>query len=163
VWGYAGITLGRDVRRAGSSEYDASYGQGGALSLELGYRFHQDTRLLLRFRASARAPTTIVSSGFEWQPLQSLGDPGELSGTPENLPGPINGARLPGYARLDLGIRRSWRIPGLGSTALLTTGISVTNLLDRENVLALVAGADGSVGIVRAVPRSLALEVGWQF
>jgi hypothetical protein len=163
VWGYAGITLGRDVRRAGSTAYDASYGQGGALSLELGYRFHQDTRLLLRFRASARAPTTIVSSGFEWQPLQSLGDPGELSGTPENLPGPINGARLPGYARLDLGIRRSWRIPGLGSTALLTTGISVTNLQDRENVLALVGRADGSVGIVRAAPRSLALEVGWQF
>jgi hypothetical protein len=161
--GRASLTTGRDVRTAGAMRYDASYGHGTSVTVDLGYRFLQDTRLLARFRGGAGQPTSIVAPGFEWRPVQPLGESGELDGTPENLPGAVNGARLPGYARFDLGVRRSWRVPGFGNTPFLTTAFSVANVLGRENVLGLVARPDGGLRVIRGVPRALALEIGWRF
>jgi hypothetical protein len=157
------VTVGHDIRTAGTTRYDASYGHGSSLSLDLGYRFLQDTRLLLRFHGGSPQPSSIVGPGFEWRPTQSFGEQGEIAGTPENLAGAVNSARLPQYARLDVGLRRSWRIPQLGSSTRLTTSVSVTNLTGRENVLGLVARPDGSVGAIAGSPRALAVEVGWQF
>jgi hypothetical protein len=161
--GRASLTIARDERTAGATHYDASYGQGTSVKLDLGYRFLKDTRLLARFRGGAGQPTSIVAPGFEWRPVQPLGEAGELDGTPENLPGAVNGARLPGYARFDLGVRRSWRVPGFGNTPFLTTALSVANVLGRENVLGLVARPDGGLRVIRGVSRALALEIGWRF
>ena len=161
--GGASLTIARDVRTAGATRYDASYGHGTSVTANLGYRLLQDTRLLARFRGGARQPTSIVAPGFEWQPPQSLGEAGELAGTPENLPGGVNGARLPGYQRLDLGVSRAWHLSGFGSGTILTTALSVANVLGRENALGLVASPGGGVRVIQGVPRALALEVGWRF
>ncbi len=163
VSGRTSVTIGSDIRTAGATRYNASYGRGSSLSLDLGYRFMEDTRLLLRFRGGGPQPSSIIGPGFEWRPTQSFGEQGEIAGTPENLGGAVNGARLPRYARLDLGVRRAWRIPQLGGGTRLTTSVSVTNLLGRENILGLVARPDGSVGAIAGSPRALAVEVGWQF
>jgi hypothetical protein len=163
LWGHAGLTLARNTETAGSQRYAGSYGQGTSLRVDLGYRFPGDTRMLLRFSGGAGEPTSAIASGFEWQPLTSFGDAGELSGTPLNMPGSVNASRLADYARLDLGVRRSWRIPGFGSATLLTTSLSVTNVLGRANVLGLVSRPDGGLGVIRGVPRGLSLEVGWRF
>ena len=159
----ASVTIAGDLRTAGATHYDASYGRGTSVTADLGYRFLQDTRLLARFRAGARQPASIVAPGFEWQPLQSLGNAGELAGTPENLPGAVNGARLPAYQRVDLGVSRSWHLPGFGNGTILTSALSVANVLGHENALSLVASPDGSFRVIRGVPRALALEVGWRF
>jgi hypothetical protein len=161
--GRASLTTGRNWRTAGATRYDASYGHGTSVRVDLGYRFLEDTRLLARYWGGARQPTSIVAPGFEWRPLQPLGDAGELDGTPENLPGAVNGTQLPGYARFDLGVRRSWRLPGFGNAAILTTALSVANVLGRENALGLVARPDGGLRVIRGVARALALEVGWRF
>ena len=161
--GTASLTVASDVRAAGGIRYDASYGQGTSVMVNLGYRFLQDTRLMARFRAGARQPASIVAPGFEWQPLQPLGGSGELAGTPENLPGAVNGARLPGYQRLDIGVRRSWHLLGFGGGTVLTTALSVANVLGRDNALGFVARPDGGLQVIRGVPRALALEVGWRF
>ena len=114
VAGRAVVTVARDVRASGLTRYDAGYGQGTSIALDLGYRFLRDTRLLLQFRAGAHQPTSVVSPGFEWQPSQMLSESGELAGTPENRPGALNATNLPDYARLDLGLRRTWHVPGTG-------------------------------------------------
>jgi hypothetical protein len=161
--GRAVVTVARDIRTAGTARYDASYGQGTSLALDLGYRFLQDSRFLLRFRGGARQPASIVAPGFEWQPYQPLIGSGELAGTPENLPGALNAARLPDYARLDLGLRRTWHLPGLGPSTALTTVLSVDNVLGRRNALGFVARPDGSMRLLPGARRGVTFEVGWSF
>jgi len=146
------VTVASNVRTAGGISYDAGYGHGTTLGLDASYRMLRNTRLLLRFRGGADDPASVAEAGFEWQPgAQS----GELAGTPVNLPGAVNGQRLPTYARLDLGVRREWHF--------LTTGVSLVNALDRPNVLGLVATDQGGVRALRGLPRTLELEVGWRF
>lgn len=157
--GRASVALARDVRTAGSTRYDAGYGNGASIGVDLGYRLLRDTRLQLRFRGGAHEPASVVEPGFEYQPVQE----GGLAGTPINLPGDINSARLPTYARLDLGLRRDWRLPGLGRGNALTTAVSLTNALDRINILGLVARSDGGLRAIRGVGRDFRLEVGWRF
>ena len=118
---------------------------------------------MLRFQGGSPQPASIVSPGFELRPTQSLGEGGEIAGTPVNLGGAVNSARLPEYGRLDLGVRRSWRIPQLGGATMLTTSLSLINVLGQQNVLGLVARPGGGLGVLHGAPRSLALEVGWQF
>jgi hypothetical protein len=161
--GRAAITLARNVRAAGGTRYDASYGQGTSVVMDLGYRVLQDTRFLVRFRGGAHQPTSVVAPGFEWRPYQPLFAPGELSGTPENLPGTVNAAMLAGYARLDLGLRRTWHLPGAGQSTGLTTALSVIDVLGRRNALGFVAGQDGSLRPIPGVGRALTFEVGWAF
>jgi hypothetical protein len=161
--GSASLTVARDERIAGTTHYDPSYGHGTSFVVDLGYRIQADTRLLARLQGGAQQPASVVASGFEWRPATSFGHSGELAGTPENLPGGVNGARLPAYTRLDLGVRRSWHIPGFATGTELSTALSVTNVLDRRNVLGLVASPGGGLGVIRGLPRSLALEVGWRF
>jgi hypothetical protein len=127
--------------------------------MDAGYRFLGDTRLQLRFRGGAHEPASVVEPGFDYQPLEE----GELAGTPVNLPGNINSARLPTYARVDLGVRRDWHIPAVARGGALTTAVSLTNALDRTNILGLVARADGGIRAIRGVSRSVQLEVGWRF
>jgi hypothetical protein len=157
--GRASVGFARDVRTAGSTRYDAGYGNGASIDLDLGYRLLRDTRLQLRFRGGAHEPTSVVEPGFQYQPIQE----GGLAGTPINLPGDINSARLPTYARLDLGLRRDWRVPGMGRGHALSTAFSLTNALDRTNILGLVARADGGLRGIRGVGRDFRLEVGWRF
>ena len=153
------VTLATDARTAGATRYHTGYGNGTSVGLDLGYQFLRDTRVQLRFRAGAHEPASVVEPGFDYQPIQD----GELAGTPINLPGDINSTRLPSYSRLDLGLRRDWRIPGLGRGSQLTTAAALTNVLDRTNILGLVARADGGLRGIQGSSRRLQLEVGWRF
>ncbi|HET8835511.1 MAG TPA: TonB-dependent receptor [Gemmatimonadales bacterium] len=153
------VTLARDTRTAGSTQYRTGYGNGTSVGVDLGYQFLGDTRAQVRFRAGAHEPASVVEPGFDYQPIQD----GELAGTPINLPGDINSSRLPSYSRLDLGLRRDWRIPGIGRGNRLTTAAALTNLLDRSNILGLVARTDGGLRGIQGTSRRLQLEVGWRF
>jgi len=157
--GRASVSLAHDVRTVGTTRYNAGYGNGTSIAMDAGYRFLGDTRLQLRFRGGAHEPASVVEPGFDYQPLEE----GELAGTPVNLPGNINSARLPTYARVDLGVRRDWHIPAVARGGALTTAVSLTTALDRTNILGLVARADGGVRAIRGVSRSVHLEVGWRF
>jgi hypothetical protein len=159
VRGRVFVTVARDLRTAGWTQYRTGYGNGTSLGVDLGYRFLSDTRLQLRFRGGAHEPSSVVEPGFDYQPIQD----GELAGTPINLPGDINSTQLPSYSRLDLGLRRDWRVPGLGRGSQLTTAVALTNLLDRTNILGLVARTDGGLRAIQGVSRRFQLEVGWRF
>jgi hypothetical protein len=160
VSGRAALSVGHDIRRTAGSSYHTGYGNGTSLAIDGSYQFLGDTRVQLRFRGGVRQPVSVVEPGFEYQ---SVEESGELAGTPINLPGQINSAQLPGYARLDLGLRRDWPVPALGRRTSLTTAFSVSNVLDRTNVLGLIARPDGGMRAIRGSGRELRLEVGWRF
>ena len=153
------VTLASDTRTVGATRYHTGYGNGTSVGVDLGYQVLRDTRVQLRFRAGAHEPASVVEPGFDYQPIQD----GELAGTPINLPGDINSTRLPSYSRLDLGLRRDWRIPGMGRDSRLTTAAALTNLLDRTNILGLVARTDGGLRGIQGASRRLQLDVGWRF
>jgi len=153
------VTLARDTRSVGATRYRTGYGNGTSVGVDLGYEFLRDTRFQLRFRAGAHEPASVVEPGFDYQPVQD----GELAGTPINLPGDINSTRLPSYSRLDLGLRRDWHLPGMGRGSRLTTAAALTNLLDRTNILGLVARTDGGLRGIQGTSRQVQLDVGWRF
>ena len=120
------------------------------------------TILGLAFQAGDGQPTSLVRE-VGWRPYDPLGG-GEFLGTPDNLDAGINQRRLPGVARLDIGVSRRWWLPAELGRGQLTTSIAVENVLNRRNPLALTAsGAAGVPQTLFARPRTLRLELGWRF
>lgn len=111
----------------------------------------------------AGEPSSVTTTGVEWRPDHLPTLTGELSGTPVNLSGPVNVERLPGYTRLDLGVRRNWLVGVAGLHGALTTTIRVQNVLDTPNGIGLASQAGESLRIVRGAPRRVTLELGWIF
>jgi hypothetical protein len=103
---------------------------------------------------------TPVYNGFEFEPVLPWGEAGELAGSPETAPGPLNARRLPTYARLDWSVSRDWELTSLGAGSRISTTLTVTNLLNRRNVLAHVAAPDG-YHTVLMTPRTLWLRLRW--
>ncbi len=105
-------------------------------------------------------PTTTLQDGLQLDPYTPMDGAGALTGSPMAELGPLNTTRLPTYARLDLGLSRDWELRGRGAGARINTSLTVTNLLDRRNVLAYVAAPDGARPVF-LVPRTLSLRVRW--
>ena len=105
-------------------------------------------------------PATMLQDGLQLDPYAPMDGGGALTGSPMGVPGTLNTARLPAYARVDLAFSRDWGLQGGGSGARINTSFTVTNLLDRRNVLAYVAAPDGARPVF-LVPRTISLRVRW--
>jgi hypothetical protein len=79
--------------------------------------------------------TTGLSGGLEWEACNLLDRGCEFAGSPDNGNGPIGATQLPGYLRVDLGVRKHWHFPLAGRDAMVAFFATVTNLLNRKNVL----------------------------
>src|SRR5262249_19555120 len=77
-----------------------------------------------------------------------------------NLPGDINSTRLPSYSRLDLGLRRDWRVSGMGRGSPVPTAVAVPHVLGQTNILGLVARTHGGLRRIPGGSRALPLELG---
>lgn len=107
---------------------------------------------------------TAVLGPLEWEAC-NLADRGcEFAGTP-GLSGPLGGTSVPGYLRLDLGLRKHWHVDVGGRDAQVTVFGTVTNLLGRANVLTVaVDPATGERQRIEMRPRSpLVVGVEWRF
>lgn len=88
--------------------------------------------------------TAAVSQmpGFKYDP----GAGGFTNGTPRIILGDHNSARLPGYFRLDVAVRRSLERRWFGRTTTLTPYLQVFNVLNTRNVLFAEASPAGVRG-----------------
>jgi hypothetical protein len=79
---------------------------------------------------------------FEWESCNVIDGGCELSGAPDRATD-SRAVRLPAYVRVDLGLRRSWRVRLLGTPATLDTHLTVGNVLDRRNAWAVITDETG--------------------
>jgi hypothetical protein len=127
------------------------------------YHFGPRTTAQLSLTTGAGEPSSVTATGVEWLPDHLPTLTGELSGTPVNQAGPVNLERLPGYTRVDLGLRRNWLVGLAGVHGALSTTMRIQNLLNTPNGIGLASQAGGSLRIVRGAPRTVTLELGWIF
>ena len=143
-------------------EYRPAFLRTVNVSAQIGAALDSLTTIGLAFQAGNGQPTTLVGS-VEWKPYDPLSG-GELLGTPDNLDAGVNQRRLPGVARVDLGVSRRFRLSWRGGLALATASVALENLLNRRNPLALSASTATGVPLTLfARPRTLRVEVGWRF
>jgi hypothetical protein len=89
----------------------------------------------------------------------------EFAGSPRGATDSLGAARLPGYLRLDLGIRARWRIRVVGRATELAVFGTLTNVFAHTNVLTtapdLNTGTRSAVTMRSRVP--LVIGVNWAF
>lgn len=128
----------------------------------VGYHFDDRTVGRLSGAVAAGAPTTPVTGDAAWDSPGILAVGEELVGSPETV-GALNRDRLPTYWRLDAGVVRDWRLRALGGFGVLTSSVTLANLLDTRNPLAFAAGATGVGRALNFPSRTLDVQLGWRF
>ena len=141
--------VGQEVYRPGDEALRATVG--------VDYRPWSRTAVRLVWHAGDGRPTTPLQDALELEPYAPLDGGGSLAGSPTPVAGPVNGARLPTYARFDVAVTQEWQL-----LARVATSVTVVNLLDRRNVLAYVSTSDG-LQPVFLLPRTLLLRMRWSF
>ena len=79
--------------------------------------------------------TTPITGGLEWEACNLLDQGCEFAGSPEYGAGSLGSTTLPAYLRLDLGLRKHWHFQLGGRDAMVALFATVTNLLNRNNIL----------------------------
>jgi len=131
------------------------------VAVGLGYRVPNLATVRAALWLGTGRRMTPVCHGFQFEPILPWGEAGELAGSPETVAGPLNAQRLPTYARLDWSVSRDWELSPLGAGSRISTTLTVTNLLNRRNVLAHVAAPDGYHAVLMT-PRTLWLRLRWR-
>ncbi|MFL5493599.1 MAG: carboxypeptidase regulatory-like domain-containing protein [Gemmatimonadales bacterium] len=134
----------------GDSSYSPVYGTSHLI--ELGAIVFPSATSSIRLGATGiiGRPATAVTGAFEWEACNLLDRGCELGGSPRNA-GELGHTRLPAYIRLDLSFRKHWHVNLGGRDVMVAVFGTVTNLLGRNNVLAVVT--DPATG------RSTAVEM----
>ena len=106
--------------------------------------------------------TSVLGSGLEWQSPGGIGASGEISGSPQEILGALDGARLPFYFRTDLGFTRTWHVVLARREGQLSTNFTLLNLFNRPNALGYVQ-SDSERRVLLLPSRSLIAQIGWSF
>lgn len=154
-------TLESATQQAGGITYHTGFEQPWSIAGDASYHPSTKSTLQVRWQTAAGQPTTALSPGLEWHSWQPATGTGEIEGLANTVPGPLNALRLPGPLRIDVGLRRDWRIGHAGS--LVITTLRLNNVLARPDPVGLVAEPDGSFRLLSGTPRGLVLELGWRF
>jgi hypothetical protein len=156
------LGLTRASRTLGTIGYTPAFVRTGFLHAAALLHLDPATVLGLAVTAGTGQPTTPLTA-FDWQPYNPWSGNGELAGTPANLGGPINAYRLPALRRVDVGLRREWRL-GQQPGRTMITSLTIENLLNHSNAIGLV-GAQRALQteFLYAGSRALRLEFGWAF
>jgi hypothetical protein len=154
--------LGTVTRRAGDGRYHPAFAPGQSASVAVAARLGARTTVRSALWAALGRHTTLLGDPLGWDTREPFSGTQELSGTPAHAAGPLDAATLPGFLRLDVGVRRTlavWR--GRGT---LTGRASVNDVLGRENVVGYALAPDAvtlrGLGMMRP---SLLLGLDWGY
>jgi hypothetical protein len=158
----AGYALGTVTRRADGTRYHPAFAPEQSASLAVGARLGARTTVRSALWAALGRRTTLLGDALGWDARDPFSGTQELSGTPAHAAGPLDAAALPGFLRVDVGVRRTlavWR--GRGT---LTGRVSVNDVLGRENVVGyvLAPGTETLRGL-GMLPPSLLLGLDWGY
>lgn len=164
-----GVNLGYALQRSrlvfGDASYSPSFGIGHSIQAGAVLMSSPGTAIKVGVTALLGRHGTAVTGPFEWESCNLLDNGCEFAGSPRAATQEIGLLDLPTYLRLDLGLRHRW-IFHLGSRdAELAVFGTVTNILNRQNVLTRVidpvTGARGNVDMRPRSPLSVGLD--WRY
>ncbi len=134
-----GVVLSYGLQRVQLAYGDSSYVPecGATHLLEGGVILFPSATSSIRVGAAGTLGrrTTAVSDEFEWEAQNLLDRGSEFAGSPSHGGEPLGAVALPGYFRIDLGVRKHWHVEVGGRNASIELFGTVTNLLGRKNVL----------------------------
>jgi hypothetical protein len=163
-WGIVASCGWEQVRLdSGAGEYVP--GHGAAQLLQGGVTVFPTATTSVRLGAAGALGrrATTVAGGFEWESCNLLDQGCEFGGSPTTA-GTLGGTHLPAYARVDLGVRKHWHMSLAGRDAVVALFATLTNLLDRKNVLTYARTSDGKLAPIEMRPLApLVMGLDWQF
>ncbi len=123
------------------------------------------TSVRISLAAALGRRTTAISDGFEWEATNILDRGSEFGGSPYYGGAALGGTSLPGYYRLDAGVRKEWRLGVAGRDATLALFGTATNILGRRNFLTYARDpSTGEMAGVEMRPRApLVVGLDWGF
>ena len=148
---------------------DSSYAPGFAArhAFEAGVIYFAGSTFSARLGVSGAMgrQAAAVAGGFEWEAHNLLDRGSEFAGTPSYDGGTLAPHPAPGYFRVDVGVRKEWRIRWGGRQPTLALFGSATNVLGRKNVLTYARDAStGDLVPVEMRPRApLVAGLDWRF
>ncbi len=164
-----GLTASYAWQRVQVTYGDSSYtpGYGTSQLIETGVIVFPTPTASLRLGlagAVGRRGTGILGA-FEWESCNLLDQGCEFGGSPTHDTDRLGATKLPGYFRLDLGLRKHWHLEVAGRDVELALFGTVTNLLGRRNVLAVttdpVTGERSEIEMRPLAPLVVGLD--WRF
>ena len=134
--------------------------QGGAIVFPT-----RTTSVRLSLAAALGRRATAVTNGFEWEATNIVDRGSEFGGSPYYTLDALSGTAMPGYYRLDVGIRKEWHLGVAGRDATLAFFGTATNVLGRRNFLTYAPDADtGRTTGIEMRPRApLVVGLDWGF
>jgi hypothetical protein len=119
----------------------------------------------LGFESMFGRRTTAALGTLEWEACNLIDQGCEFAGSPDGWAEPLGDTQLPAYFRLDLGIRKEWRMRVGDRDGGLAVFGTATNLLARKNVLTVaVDPATGARSPIEMRPLSpLVVGIDWRF
>ncbi len=158
----AGYGLASSHRAGPANAYRLSL-PGHTVAVAAGYRAGAATWLLAALRVADTRPSTDLLGGFVWTPDDPLDDVSQIAGSPQARTGPLNGALLPRYARLDVGLRHAWILELGGRRGRLEGYVAINNVLNRGNELARSVWVQGGQQRpLLLLPRSFEVGFSWE-
>jgi hypothetical protein len=139
--------------------------QGASHLLEGGVNFFPTATTSIRLGTAGALGrrATAVSGGFEWEACNLLDEGCEFGGTPGTAGSP-GGENLPAYFRVDLGVRKHWHVTLGRRDAIVALFGTLTNVLDRRNVLSYSRAPDGALTPIEMRPLApLVVGLDWQY
>lgn len=108
---------------------------------------------------------TLVSGALTSESCNLLDRGCEFGGSPNHSGQVLGGTELPGYFRVDLGLRKQWTIHLRGRDAQLALFGTVTNLFNHQNVLTYSRDLSGGpVSPIKLRPLApLVVGLDWRF
>jgi hypothetical protein len=157
-----GYAVGAVTRRTEGGRYRPSFAPSQSASFALAWQLATRTRLRSVIWATTGRLTTPISDEIGWDTRDAFSGSRELSGTPEHTVGSLNGAVLPTYLRVDLGVRHT--MPVWRSRGTFTGFASLNNALRRRNTAAyVIPGGTGARRDLVMLPLSAMLGLEWRY
>lgn len=161
--GQLAYSLSGVTQRANGMSYTPSYDATQSVSGAVGLRVWGNTVVRIAASLHSGAPTSLIADRVEWTPYTSSSGAGDLAGSPGQIAGALDGARLPAYARFDLGVRHDWRLRLLGRVSEVTTSASLSDLFNRGNALGMLAAEPGTNALLLLPRRSATFGLEWKY
>lgn len=136
-------------------------------AIDAGLIVHATRTVSLRLGANGRfgRHATPLSTPFEWESCNAADRGCEFAGSPRADRDSLGATTLPGYIRVDLGVRTQWGLRVAGRPTVVAVFGTLTNIFARTNALTLapdpVSGIRTPVTLRSRAP--LVVGIDWAF